>query len=139
MRFRNTACLATLLLSFPLVASDAYCAQEDVIDNPTSGNTKEYSSGEYSKIVMGYAINSADATLTELKANNNTATLNSGVQMTLKSGAARHSMRLQAQLLQSLSRQITIRLPLRVAALLRDRIRLIFTLAMQALILKKMQ
>ena len=84
MRFRNTACLATLLLSFPLVASDAYCAQEDVIYNPTSGNAKEYSSGEYSKIVMGYAINSADATLTELKANNNTATLNSGVQMTFE-------------------------------------------------------
>ncbi len=72
MLFKNTACLATLLLSFPLVAP--YVCRAD----SSSGNDKVFDAGTYNSVVIGQAINTTDASLTELKANDNKATFKSG-------------------------------------------------------------
>lgn len=98
MRFRNTACLATLLLSIPLVSSDAY-GDEHIKPATDAGKKYEFTAGNYSKVVMGEAINKTDASLTELKANNNTATFGNGVTLgfEIRGGQAQYEITSTAQ------------------------------------------
>lgn len=84
MLFKNTSCLATLVLTFPLVLP-AVCSasSEYVLDARESGNQEVFNAheqAEYSRVVMGQAI-SEDGTETDLKASDNSATFNSGVNV----------------------------------------------------------
>ncbi|MDO4840053.1 MAG: hypothetical protein Q3990_05195, partial [Desulfovibrionaceae bacterium] len=84
MLFKNTSCLATLVLSIPLVLP-AVCSasSEYVLDARESGNQEVFNvheQAEYSRVVMGQAI-SEDGTETDLKASDNSATFNSGVNV----------------------------------------------------------
>ena len=82
---KNTTCFSVLFLSVPLMVPDVCSASygEYVLPATESGNTKVFDASEkneYSKVIMGQAI-SSDSSITELKASNNSATFNSGVNV----------------------------------------------------------
>lgn len=89
MTFKNTACLATLFLSFPLLVPAVCSAGYDdhILDATDAGNQEVFNASEkaeYSTVIMGRAINEDDGTRTELKASNNRATFGSGVTVRSK-------------------------------------------------------